>query len=179
MSYRDELLKAMEVLAQDPQVCFVGYNLCPAGGSAGGSIKGVPAEKIFEMPLAENLMAGAAIGLSLDGRIPVLWFERMDFLLCGLDALVNHLNQISTLSEGVHKPAVIIRVCVGNRNAPLFTGPTHVQDFTETVKKMVSFNVVPLIHTETIKTHYRYALGAARNGVSTMLVEYKDRYLQE
>lgn len=179
MSYRDEILKSMEMLAAQPEVCFVGYNLCPAGGNMGGSLKDVPTEKIFEMPLAENLMSGAAIGLSLDGWIPVLWFERMDFILCSLDAIVNHLDKLALLSDDQHKPALIIRVCVGNKMAPLFTGATHVQDFTQAVKRMVGFNVVALEYTETIKTHYALALGAARNGHSTLLVEYKDRYGQE
>lgn len=179
MSYRDEILKSMDMLAEQPEVCFIGYNLCPSGGSMGGSLRDVPAEKIFEMPLAENLCAGTAIGLSLDGRIPVLWFERMDFLTCAMDAIVNHLDKLAALSEGQHRPAVIIRVCVGNKQAPLFTGTTHTQDMTQGVKRMVSFNVVPLEYTETIRTHYDLALSAARNGVSTMLVEYKDRYGQE
>lgn len=178
MSYIEEIKKAMVTLGEQPEVVFCGYNV-RYGGKAGGSLNGVPEEKLWEFPLCENLMLGACIGISLDGRIPICWLERFDFATCFMDALVNHLDKLSALSEGVHKPAVIIRVCVGNRNAPLFTGPTHVQDLTEAVKKMVSFNVVPLIHTETIKTHYELALGAARNGVSTMLVEHKDRYGQE
>lgn len=176
MSYRDEIVKAMEMLADQPEVCFVGYNLCAAGGKAGGSIT---RGEIFEMPLAENLMLGAAIGMSLDGKIPVVWLERFDFATCLMDALVNHLDKLAMLSDGQHKPAVIIRACVGNKAGPLFTGITHVQDFSKAMKHLVSFNVVPLEYTETIKTHYDLALGAARNGHSTLLVEYKDRYTQE
>lgn len=168
----------MNMLGEQPEVRFVGYNV-RHGGKAGGSLNGVPEDQLIEMPLAENLMSGAAIGLSLDGYIPVLWYERMDFMTCGMDAIVNHLNYISLLSDGVHTPAAIIRVCVGNKTAPLFTGRTHTQDFTEALKLMVSFNVIPLRYTETIQTHYAYALGAARSGVSTMLVEYKDLYAQE
>lgn len=179
MSYRDEILKSMEMLAAQPDVCFVGYNLCAAGGNMGGSLKDVPAEKIFEMPLAENLMTGAAIGMSLDGRVPVLWFERADFLFCALDAIVNHLNYIGELSNGQHRPGVIIRACIGNKNAPLFTGPTHTQNPYEAIKKLVSFNVHELLYNETIQTHYDLALKSARTGHSTMLFEHKDLYGQE
>lgn len=175
MTYKDKIVEAMEMLGQQPEVCFVGYNLCPAGGSAGGSLKNVPQEKIFEAPLAENLMSGAAIGMSLDGRIPVLFFERMDFILCGLDAIVNHLNHLAALSEGLHRPAVIIRVVVGNKYAPLFTGRTHVQNFTEAMQKMVQFPVMELKTMKSIQ-QYWWALDRARAGTSTMLVEFKDLY---
>lgn len=169
----------MLMLASEPRVVFCGYNVCNSGGSAGGSIKDISEERRWEFPLAENLMLGACIGISLDGLIPVCWLERFDFATCFMDALVNHLDKLTTLSEGQHKPAVIIRVCVGNKAAPLFTGPTHTQDFTDALRKMVSFNVIPLKFTETIRTQYDLALKAARMGVSTMLVEYKDLYSQE
>lgn len=168
----------MNKLAEDPKVIVAGYNV-RFGGKAGGSLNDFPEDRLWEMPLCENLMLGAAIGFSLDGWIPVIWTERFDFATCYTDALVNHLDKIRALSDGQHSPAVIIRVCVGNKQAPLFTGATHVQDFTKAIKQMVSFNVVPLEYTETIAAHYDLALGAARNGHSTMLVEYKDRYGQE
>lgn len=176
MSYRDEIMAAMAMLAAQPDVCFVGYNLCAAGGNMGGSLKDVPAEKIFEMPLAENLMAGAAIGMSLDGRVPVLWFERADFLFCALDAIVNHINYLGELSEGQHRPGVIIRACIGNKNAPLFTGPTHTQNPYEAMLKLVQFQVLKIEKIANIEIFYRWALENARKGKSTMIFEEKDRY---
>lgn len=175
-TYKSEIDRAMQTLAADSAVCFVGYNLCPAGGNAGGSLKSVSEDQIFEMPLAENLMSGAAIGLALDGRIPVLWFERADFLFCGMDAIVNHLNQLSTLSQGQHNPGVIIRVCIGNKLAPLFTGPTHTQDPYEAMLKLVQFQVLRIQKIRNIETFYRWALEAAKKGKSTLIFEEKDRY---
>lgn len=175
-TYKSELDRAMHTLAADPAVCFVGYNCCPAGGSMGSSLKDISEDRVFEMPLAENLMAGAAIGLSLDGRVPVLWFERCDFLTCAMDALVNHLDKISQLSQGQHNPGVIIRVCVGNKNAPLFTGVTHTQNFYEAMLKLVQFPVYQIAKIANIETFYRWALENAKKGKSTMIIEEKDRY---
>src|SRR6185436_15627676 len=123
MTIKEQLTEAMTMLGKDPDTCVVGYNTLY--GKAAGTLSGFPEDRIFEMPLAENLMTGAAIGMSLDGRIPLVWYERADFLTCGMDAIVNHLNQIRGLSDGLHKPAAIIRVCVGNKSVPLFTGATH------------------------------------------------------
>lgn len=165
----------MTELGKHPDVRFIGYNT-RYGGKAGGTLNGVPDEKCEEFPLAENLMAGAAIGLSLDGFIPVLWFERMDFILCALDAIVNHLNYISRLSDGQHKPAVIIRVCVGNKGKPLYTGATHTQCFMDAIKLMVAFPVVSLWWSKCVEQEYALALARARTGASTMLIEWKDQW---
>lgn len=174
MTIREEILSAMKMLGEQPDVVFMGYNV--RYGRAGGSLNDVPEEKLLEMPLAENLMLGASIGLSLEGFVPVVWVERMDFLLCGMDALVNHVNHMAALSEGQHKPGVIIRVCVGNSKSPLFTGPTHTQNFYEAMLSMVSFPVYLITKTKPIESFYRWALDGARKGKSTMIVELKDTY---
>lgn len=179
MTYKDILTEAMTEFGKDPDTLVVGYNVCDAGGAGGGSFKGIPAEKRMEMPLAENLMAGAAIGLSLQGYIPLIWLERFDFATCCLDSIVNHLDKLAALSEGIHKPACIIRVVVGNSKTPLFTGATHCQDFTDALRSMVSFKVEKLTHKSLIKSQYEFALNRARrHRQSTMLVEMKDIYNQ-
>ncbi len=127
-------------------------------------------------PLAENLMAGVAIGMSVDGYRPILFFERFDFVLNAMDAIVNHLDKARAISKGEFSPACIIRVVVGNSVKPLFTGATHVQDFSEGIRKMVDFKVYSLYHVNDIEDRYEEAHEALKVGVSTMLVEYKDCY---
>jgi pyruvate/2-oxoglutarate/acetoin dehydrogenase E1 component len=119
----------MESLAADPLVRFVGYGV-RIGGRAQGTLKNVPDSQLIEMPVAENLMVGFAIGLALKGLKPVVFIERFDFILNALDAIVNHLDKIETISRGEFKPAMILRIVVGNKSKPLFTGETHTQDFT-------------------------------------------------
>jgi pyruvate/2-oxoglutarate/acetoin dehydrogenase E1 component len=173
MSIREQLTESMTMLGRHPEFVALGYNC--RYGKAMGTMSGVPEDKLWEMPLAENLMLGAAIGVSMEGKIPLVWVERCDFILCGLDAIVNHLNHISGLSGGIHKPVAIIRVCVGNSKSPLFTGPTHCQDFSNEIKGMVSFPVVSLWWSKTIIEEYASAMIRAREGISTMLFEFKDQ----
>lgn len=175
MTTKGLLTEAMTMLGEDQQTVFVGYNVLY--GKAAGTMAGVPEEKLIEMPLAENLMTGAAIGFSLDGFIPVVWYERADFLTCGMDAIVNHLDKLRVLSDGQHKPACIIRVCVGNKGVPLFTGPTHTQNFADAIERMVGFPVISLWWAGAlIRTKYREALDRAKQGTSTILFEFKDQY---
>jgi len=177
MNYKDHVKVSMDELAKDKDVLFCGYNVCDAGGAAGGSLKDVPKEQRQEMPLSENLMAGACIGLSLQGYIPVLWIERMDFALCMADALVCHLNALAELSGGIHRPVCIIRCVVGNSKTPLYTGKVHSQDLTDAFRAMVNFPVERLTHKSLIASQYQFALSRARkHRQSTMLVEVKDLY---
>lgn len=174
MTYKDVIAQSMTDLGKDPSLIVVGYNVCKSGGSGGGSFNGIPESQRQEMPLAENLMMGAAIGLSLSGHIPLLWLERFDFATCLMDALVNHLDKLSALSEGIHRPACIIRAVVGNSKTPLYTGAVHTQDLSDAIREMVSFPVVKLTHKALIAQQYQFALGRAKKGISTLLVEYKD-----
>lgn len=172
MTYKESLTAAMTELARDPACVFLGYGI--THGRAMGTLRDVPASQLIETPVAENLMVGLAIGLSLKGRKPVVFFERFDFVLNAADAIVNHLNAAATISRGEFKPAVILRVVVGNKTKPLFTGETHVQDYTMAFRSMVSFPVMCVRNPEEVAARYKLAEANQANGVSTMLVEYKD-----
>jgi len=172
VGYKSALLEANTLISKNIKTRFIGYGL--QKGRALGTLKEVPMDRIIEMPVAENLMAGMAIGLSLKGYLPVVFIERMDFLLNALDAIVNHLDKIELLSNGQYKPACIFRCVVGNKNKPLYTGATHVQDFSAALREMVSFPIIQLKDASEIKGAYQLATTNIENGVSTILVEYKD-----
>jgi pyruvate/2-oxoglutarate/acetoin dehydrogenase E1 component len=169
MSYKDALIRANTVLAADPKVRFIGYGL--QKGRALGTLKNVPDEQIIEMPVAENLMLGMAIGLSLTGLRPVVFIERMDFLMNCMDALVNHLDKIENISKGEFNPRVIIRCIVGNVTKPLYTGATHTQDFSNALRDMVDIPVYQLLDTKMIDAAYEIVDGYEE---SAILIEYKD-----
>ena len=143
MTYKESLTAAMDSLAKNQKTVFIGYNT-RWGSRANGTLVNVPTAQCIETPVAENLMAGMAVGMSLEGYLPVVYFERFDFILNAADAIVNHLDKMAMMSDGQFKPRAIIRVVVGSRDQPLFTGPTHTQDFTEAFQKLVSFPVIDL-----------------------------------
>lgn len=172
MTYKEALTTSMDQLAEDPRTLFLGYGMLI--GRAAGTLNKVPSEQIIETTLAENLMVGMATGLSLTGRLPVVFFERADFLLNAADAIVNHLNAMSIISDNEFEPAVIIRVVIGNSKKPLFTGHTHTQDFSKAFRNMVDFPVVVLESAEDILPAYETARNNQLAGLSTMLFERKD-----
>lgn len=168
--YKQKIIQSIERLAKDPMFIAVGYNT-KFGNRALGTLENVPDEKIIETPVAENLMTGIAIGLSLQGYKPLLYFERFDFILNALDQIVNHLDKISRLSNGEFNPKVIIRVIIGNKKKPFFSGETHTQDFTQAMREMITFPIFkPLSPNEVI-----YAYGYAEvSDESVMIIETKD-----
>jgi pyruvate dehydrogenase E1 component beta subunit len=168
---REAVTKAMGELARDKAVRFVGYNVL--GNRAGGTLAGVPEGRCVEMPVAENLVAGAAIGMALAGLRPVVWIERFDFVLNALDQIVNHVDKMATLSAGEFAPVVLIRTAVGRTRSPLYTGPTHTQDFTNAIREMVRFPVVAPPTPESALEAWRRA---AEWNETMLMVEYADEY---
>ena len=169
--YKDHLRATMALLAhKEPRFIAMGYNCCESGGYAGGMLKDVPDKQILELPLAERLNSSVAIGMSLGGYIPMLWCERFDFFLLMLDGVVNHADKLEALSGGIHRPGIIYVTAIGKRTVPLFSGPTHTQDFTVAVQNMVGFPVRKLMWGTSIIEESERALDRARKGLSTLLV---------
>jgi pyruvate/2-oxoglutarate/acetoin dehydrogenase E1 component len=174
MTYKETIRDACTEAGKDPKVVFLGYNV--AVGCGGGVYSGVPVDQLIETPLAENLMTSLAVGMSLEGFRPVVYFERFDFILIALDSIINHLDKMSYLSSGQFKPAIILRVVAGNTKTPLFTGPTHTQNFADALRRIVTFPIYHLAHRCDILPCWETAYDRMCNGDSSMLVEYKDLY---
>ena len=150
ISYKDAINKCMDELGEKGAI-FIGYNV--ARGNAMGTLKNVPLEQKLETPVAENLMSGLAIGISLEGFLPVLYFERHDFMLVAADAIGNHIDKIERISHGEFKVPIIIRAVTADAG-PFYSGPTHQQDFTEVFRKLVSFPVIdPQNGVEVLKAY--------------------------
>ena len=175
MTYKSIISDSLYEISKDPLVYHIGYNTLY--GRAGNTLSGIKEEQMMETPEAENLMMGVAIGMSLEGYLPVVHFERMDFILNALDSIVNHLDKMEKMSKGEFKPACIIRCVVGNTKKPLYTGLTHTQDFTNALIEMVDMPVITLNHAPIIKQRYVRAYNDMRlRHKSTMLIEYKDKW---
>jgi pyruvate dehydrogenase E1 component alpha subunit len=168
-SYKDAVNIAMKELG-DLGAIFIGYNV--ARGDAMGTLKEVPADQKVETPVAENLMAGLAIGISFEGFLPVVYFERHDFMLVAMDAIVNHIDKIERISHGEYKVPVIIRAVTADAG-PFYSGITHSQDFTNLLKTAVSFPVSDPQNGREILGAFRDAVASERPAI---IVERKSLY---
>ncbi|MDP2949790.1 MAG: hypothetical protein Q8P22_09675 [Chloroflexota bacterium] len=167
--YRDALVEAMTLMAEQPASIFLGQSVLYPGHIMFSTIEHIPASKRLELPVMEDAQMGMSLGLALVGYHPVVSiYPRMDFLILALNQLVNHLDKAEVMSQGQFKPKVLIRTMVGS-TYPLYPGPQHCQDHTAALKLMLTnVDVVRLERAEEIVPAYQKALASPR---STILVE--------
>ena len=173
MKYFDELKKSMELLAEHPDTIFIGQAVEYEGTGMSNTLKGVPSDKKLELPVAEEFQMGLANGLALAGKIPVSIFPRWNFLLVGMNQLVNHLDKIPDFSE--FKTKVIIRTAIGSER-PLHPQCQHVGDYSNFFSSILkNVEVIRLDEPEQIFASYNKAL-TRNDNKSTILVEWGDFY---
>jgi pyruvate/2-oxoglutarate/acetoin dehydrogenase E1 component len=154
LSFKEAITHSMTKIGEAGGI-FIGYSLVP--GDAMGTLVNVPMNQKIETPVAENLMVGIGIGMSLEGFITVVYFERHDFMLVAADAIVNHLAKMKRISHGEFNPKVILKTVVDDGGL-FYSGPTHSQNFTSEFKSMVDFPIlVPNNSSEALKM-YEFAL---------------------
>lgn len=170
LKYLDAVKKSMEALAKECNAIFIGYNV--RHGSAYGALKDIPESQRLETPLAENLMAGLAMGMSLEGFRPVLFFERHEFVLNAIDAIANTLDIIKCISDGQFTMPVIIKAVAGGIK-PFYAGLTHTRNMTKIFREIVSFPVYePETPQEVLKV-YEFARDTEK---PVMICEKKELY---
>jgi pyruvate/2-oxoglutarate/acetoin dehydrogenase E1 component len=176
--YFDCLKAAMQGLAADPRVVFVGQAVRYPGTAMYGTLDGIPDDRRIEFPVAEELQMGASIGLAMTGKIPVSIFPRWNFLLLATNQIVNHLDKLAAQSRGGYRPRVIVRTAVGSVR-PLDPQHQHRGDFTSAFRMMCeNINVVRLEEPEDIAPAYHHAL-TRPDAKPTILVEYGDSYQEK
>jgi len=78
-----------------------------------GLVDEFSSNRVFDTPVAESAMTGVALGASLVGTRPVLVHQRMDFLLCSMDQIVNWAATWRYKSGGKSGVPFTIRAVVG------------------------------------------------------------------
>lgn len=173
MKYFDELKRSMDWLATQPDTIFIGQAVEYAGTAMTNTLKDVDRSKLLEMPVNEDMQMGISNGLALNGYVPVSIYPRWNFLLLGINQLVNHLDKIYMISD--YSPKVIIRTGIGSER-PLHPQWQHVGDYTEALQSMTNnIEVIRLDEPEQIFDSYVKAYQRT-DRKSTLLVEWGDFY---
>ena len=110
---RDGLREEME---SDDRVFVMGEDVGPRGGVFGvtdGFFKQFGAERVLDTPLAESLIAGAAIGAAINGMRPVAEMQFADFSHPAMDQIMNEAAKIRFRSNGAFGVPMVIRMPYG------------------------------------------------------------------
>lgn len=106
-------LAHMWEMAQDPAVVVLGEDVGLNGGvfrATVGLQQRFGSERVQDAPLAEGLIAGAAIGMAAQGLKPVIEIQFMGFIYPALDQIANHMARLRNRTRGRLSCPVVLRV---------------------------------------------------------------------
>ncbi|HET7130420.1 MAG TPA: pyruvate dehydrogenase complex E1 component subunit beta [Gaiellaceae bacterium] len=105
-----------EELAADARVILFGEDVAVAGGvfaATPGLHEKYGSERVFDTPISELALAGAAFGSAVTGLRPVIEIMFGDFLTLAMDMLVNQATKYRFLSQEQVSVPLVIRSVVG------------------------------------------------------------------
>lgn len=109
-------------LEHDENVLVFGEDVGKNGGvfrATAGLQARFSERRVFDSPLAESMIAGLAIGMSLQGLKPVAEFQFMGFIYPAMNQIVTHAARFRNRTRGrLHCPLVFRAPCGGGIRAP-------------------------------------------------------------
>jgi acetoin:2,6-dichlorophenolindophenol oxidoreductase subunit beta len=117
VAFRTAIRDALdEELAADERVILFGEDIAAAGGvfaTTTGLYEKYGPERVFDTPISELAMAGAAFGSAVTGLRPVVEIMFGDFLTLAMDSLVNQSSKYWFLTQEHVSVPLVIRSVVG------------------------------------------------------------------
>ena len=117
LEFRKAIRDALdEEIARDPSVVFFGEDVALAGGvfmTTPGLHDRHGQERVFDTPISELAMAGAAFGAAVTGLRPVIEIMFGDFMALPMDSLVNQAAKYWYVSNEQASVPLVVRSAVG------------------------------------------------------------------
>jgi pyruvate/2-oxoglutarate/acetoin dehydrogenase E1 component len=117
IDFRTAVREALdESLAADERVVLFGEDVAVAGGVFAvtpGLYEKYGPDRVFDTPISELALAGAAFGSAVTGLRPVVEIMFGDFLPLVMDSIVNQMSKYWFLTGGEVSVPVVIRSVVG------------------------------------------------------------------
>jgi acetoin:2,6-dichlorophenolindophenol oxidoreductase subunit beta len=117
IEFRDAIRDALaEEIERDPAVVFFGEDIAAAGGVFAvtkGLHERFGDERVFDTPISELALAGAAYGAAVTGLRPVIEIMFGDFMALPMDSLVNQSAKFWYISNEQGTVPLVVRGAVG------------------------------------------------------------------
>ncbi|HWE11345.1 MAG TPA: transketolase C-terminal domain-containing protein [Solirubrobacteraceae bacterium] len=113
VAIRDALAEELE---RDPNVVFFGEDVAVAGGvfkATPDLYKRFGPERVFDTPISELALAGAAYGAAVTGLRPVFEIMFGDFMALPMDSLINQAAKFWYISKEQGTVPLVVRSAVG------------------------------------------------------------------
>lgn len=117
MNMVQSINSALEIkLAEDPNVVVFGEDVGVEGGVfrvTAGLQKKFGEKRAFDTPLAESALVGTAVGMAVNGLMPVLEIQFSGFVYPGMNQIISHATRIRHRSRGKYNSPMVIRMPYG------------------------------------------------------------------
>ena len=117
LEFRTAIRDALaEELERDPSVVFFGEDVAVAGGvfkATPDLYKRFGPDRVFDTPISELALAGAAYGAAVTGLRPVFEVMFGDFMALAMDSLVNQAAKFWYISNEQGTVPLVVRSAVG------------------------------------------------------------------
>ena len=117
VAFRTAIRDALdEELAADERVILFGEDVAAAGGvfaTTPGLFEKYGEKRVFDTPISELALAGAAFGSAVTGLRPVVEIMFGDFLTLAMDSLVNQATKYWFMTGGEVSVPIVVRSVVG------------------------------------------------------------------
>jgi len=138
---RDGIFEAIiDKYYQDPTLVSYGEDVRDWGGAFAvyrGLTEALPYHRLFNSPISEAAIVGTAVGYAMAGGRVIAELMYCDFLGRAGDEVFNQLSKWQSMSAGILKMPVVLRVSVGSKY-----GAQHSQDWTALVSHIPGLKVV-------------------------------------
>lgn len=115
--FREAIARALvEEMIRDPRLMVLGQDVGAFGGTYrefAGLHARFGAERVRDMPVAEASMVGIGVGAAAAGTRTLVSITYMDFLLLGLDPLVNYAAKLRYKTGGQLRAPVVVKTTAG------------------------------------------------------------------
>jgi pyruvate/2-oxoglutarate/acetoin dehydrogenase E1 component len=175
MTYLEAISAGLrEEMRRDETVFCLGEDIGVFGGAfkvTAGFHEEFGAARVLDMPLAENMIVGAAVGAAVEGMKPVCEMQFADFIACGFDQLVNVAAKLH-YRQGVAVP-IVVRLPSGGGFSG---GPFHSQNPEAWFLQAPGLKVVAPATAADAKG---LLVSAIRDPNPVMFLEHKHLYRRE
>lgn len=160
-------------LAHDENVVIFGEDVGKNGGvfrATVGLQEQFGEKRVFDSPLAESMIAGLAIGMSLQGLKPVAEFQFMGFIYPAMNQIISHAARMRNRTRGRLSCPLVFRAPFGGG----IRAPEHHSESTEAL-----FAHIPglqVVIPSSPKRAYGLLLAAIRNPDPVIFLEPKRIY---
>jgi len=117
ISYREAVAAGIaREMRRDPSVVCLGEDIGAAEGvfkTTVGLFKEFGAERVWDTPISEQAIVGAAMGAAMTGMRPVAEIMFSDFLACCWDYLANEIPKVRYMTGGQVTVPLVIRTANG------------------------------------------------------------------